>query len=318
MNIGGIDVNTSGGTGPGRSHRAGMSLVEFARTFPDDEATRVWCESVFWPIGPVCPHCGTDNAQSNVRHPTMAHRCRECPRKPFFSVKTDTGMQGSKVGYQTWATAMYLFLSSLKGVSSMKLHRDLGVTQKTAWHLAMRLRRAFEQRHGKFLGPVEVDETYVGGRRRGKRGRGADGKSIVVGAWDRATGTISAVVTPDSKRVTLHRFIEDRVDELGSVYTDEWVAYRKMPRYHVSVNHKAYEWATEDGVSTNGIESFWSMLKRAHKGTFHKLSAKHMQRYVEEFCGRHNVRELDTADQMLLVARAMRGKRLTYRDLVAG
>ena len=117
--------------------------------------------------------------------------------------------------------------------------------------------------------------------------------------------------------MTLHRFIEDRVDELGSVYTDEYVAYRKMNRYHVTVNHKAYEWATEDGVGTNGIESFWSMLKRAHKGTFHKLSAKHVQRYVDEFAGRHNVRELDTADQMLIVARAMRGKRLTYRELTA-
>ena len=118
-------------------------------------------------------------------------------------------------------------------------------------------------------------------------------------------------------RATLHRFIEDRVDELGSVYTDELKSYRKMPRYHVSVKHKAYEWVSDDGVSTNGIESFWSMLKRAHKGTFHKMSAKHVQRYVDEFAGRHNLRELDTADQMLLVARSMRGKRLRYADLVA-
>ena len=160
-----------------------------------------------------------------------------------------------------------------------------------------------------------MDETYVGGKKRG--GQGGRYKTIVAGARDRATGTISAVVVPDTKRVTLHRFVEDRVDELGSVYTDELNSYQKMNRYHFSINHGAFEWANDDGVSTNGIESFWSMLKRAHKGTFHKLSEKHMQRYVEEFCGRHNVRELDTTDQMPLVARSMRGKRLMYRELTA-
>ena len=316
MNIGGIDVNTTRRNGPGKSYRDGLSLVEIARMFPNDEVARAWFEAAFWPTGPRCPRCGTDNVQSDVRHPTMTHRCRECPRKPFFSLKTGTIMEGSKLGYQTWAIAVYLLTTSLKSVSSMKMSRDLGVTQKTAWHLAMRLRRAFEQRHGKFLGPVEVDETFVGGKMRG--GQGGVGKAIVVGAWDRATGTISATVTPDRKRVTLHRFIEDRVDELGSVYTDELKAYKKISRYHVSVNHSKYEWVSDDGVSTNGIESFWSMLKRSHKGTFHKLSAKHMQRYVDEFCGRHNLRELDTEDQMLLVVRSMRGKRLRYSDLVAG
>ena len=266
----------------------------------------------------VCPHCGTGNVQSNTSHPTMTHRCRECPRKPFFSVKTGTVMQGSKVGYQMWATAMYLFLSSLKGVSSMKLHRDLGVTQKTAWHLAMR--------HPQGLRADGTGSSSVRSRwtRPTSAGRSAGARAVASRPSSPRRGTArpersAAVVIPDTKRVTLHRFIEDRVDELGSVYTDELrVVLEDEPRYHFSRSITASSSGRPtDGVNTNGIESFWSMLKRAHKGTFHKLSEKHMQRYVEEFSGRHNVRELDTADQMLLVARSMRGKRLTYRELTA-
>ena len=153
---------------PGKSHREGITLLQLARMFPDDAAAAAWFRKLWWPDGPHCPHCGTTNAQSDIKHPTMTHRCRECPKRPIFSMKTGTLMEGSKLGYQTWAFAVYLVTTNLKGVSSMKLHRDLGVSQKTAWHLAHRIRDAWKAKGEPFAGPVEVDETYIGGKEKNR------------------------------------------------------------------------------------------------------------------------------------------------------
>ncbi len=144
---------------PGRHHRKDLSLIDITRMFPDDATAAAWFAEERWPDGPRCPHCGSDNVQCNVKHPTMTHRCRACPKKPLFSLKTGTVMQGSKLGYQVWAIAIYLISTNLKSVSSMKLHRDLSVTQKTAWHLAHRIRKAMDIPEESFSGPVEVDET---------------------------------------------------------------------------------------------------------------------------------------------------------------
>ena len=142
---------------PGKSHREGISLTKLIRMFPDDAMARKWIEAVVWPDGPTCPRCGSFNVQSGIKHKSMTHRCRDCEGKPRFSVKTGTVMQSSKLGYQTWALAAYLVTTNLKGVSSMKLHRDLEITQKSAWHLAHRLRKAYEAGHPLFAGPVEGD-----------------------------------------------------------------------------------------------------------------------------------------------------------------
>ncbi|MYD95023.1 MAG: IS1595 family transposase [Chloroflexi bacterium] len=309
----------SGARGPGRSHREGLGLRELIRMFPDDETARAWFESKLWPSGPFCPHCGSTSEQADIKHKTMTHRCRDCPDKRMFSVRVGSVMEGSKLGYQTWAIAIYLTVTSLKSVSSMKLHRDLGVTQKTAWYLMHRLRKAFEEgRLAPFAGPTEVDETYVGGRKkRGTPGRGVKGKAVVAGAKDRVTKKVRAEAIPNTRKGTLQRFVVAHA-EIGSlVYTDDHRSYLDMPwHHHEAVQHSVGEYVRGQ-INTNGIESFWSVLKRAHKGVFHKLSPKHLDRYVQEFAGKHNARESNTIEQMGQLAAGMAGKRLSYEDLIA-
>ncbi len=312
-------------TGPGKSDRQGITLIQLLDMFPDDDTARGWFESKIWPSGPFCLRCGSKDVVE-VKHPTMSHRCRDCRRagdKALFSVKIGSVMEGSKLSFRTWAIAIYLFATSLKSVSSMKLHRDLGITQRAAWHLAHRIRTAYDAGDlEKFTGPVEVDESFFGGkRRRGSpiKGRGAVGKAPVAGVIDRETGQVSARVVSDVKGHTLQQFVVDNV-EIGSVvYTDEHASYHGLGRYwfhHESVKHSVGEYV-RDQAHTNGIESFWSVLKRAYNGTFHKISHKHLDRYVQEFAGKHNSRDMDTVEQMEAVVIGMRGKRLRYADLIA-
>ena len=151
---------------PGKAHREGISLKKLMAMFPDEDAARQWIEAQVWPDGPYCPRCGSFNVQCGIKHRSMTHRCRDCPNRPQFSLKTGTVMQGTKLPYRDWAIAIYLLATNLKGVSSMKLHRDLEITQKSAWHLSHRLRKAFENGNPLFTGPVEADETYIGGKRK--------------------------------------------------------------------------------------------------------------------------------------------------------
>ena len=148
---------------PGKSHRKGLTLLEVADMFRDEDTAREWIEEQRWPGGPRCPDCDTKNVQSHVKHPTMTHRCRECPGKPFFSFRKRSVMERSKIPYRSWAIALYLFTTNLKGISSMRLHRELGISQKSAWFILHRLRKAAETGVGPFAGPVEVDETYLAG-----------------------------------------------------------------------------------------------------------------------------------------------------------
>ena len=294
--------------------------------FPDNAAAERWFTEKRWPNGPHCPSCGSTNFQSGAAHKTMPYRCREKECRKRFSVRVGTVMEASNLGFQTWAIAIYLSLTSLKSVSSMKLHRDLKITQKSAWHLAHRLREAFASGRGAFGGPVEADETYFGGRRKNmsktKRsalnGRGTVGKSVVIGVKDRDTNEVRAKVIPSTDAPTLQGFVREHAREGVVVYTDEATAYAGLARDfdHTAVNHSVGEYV-RDMAHTNGIESFWSMLKRAHKGTFHKISQKHLDRYITEFAGRHNVRNSDTVDQMVGVVVGMAGKRLRYSDLIA-
>ena len=153
---------------PGKSHRKGMTLQQLFRMFPNDEAAAKWFAEKRWPDGPHCPYCGSTNVQSGAKHKTMPYRCREKACAKRFSVRTKTPMEASNLGYQTWAIALYQVTTNLKGVSSMKLHRDLGITQRSAWFLAHRLREAWKDDGPQFSGPVEVDETYIGGKEKNK------------------------------------------------------------------------------------------------------------------------------------------------------
>ena len=206
----------------------------------------------------------------------------------------------------------------------MKLHRDIGVTQKTAWFMLHRIREAWASEAETFNGPVEADETCVGGLRRNmsnaKRkelsGRGAVGKTAVAGIKDRATNKVRAKMVERTDSETLQGFIADSVKPGAALYTDDASAYRGCVDFeHESVRHSVAEYV-RGMAHTHGIESFWSMLKRARKGTFHKLSAKHLRRYVNEFAGRRGIRNADTIDQMESVVAGWVGRRLLFSDLV--
>ncbi len=229
-------------------------------------------------------------------------------------------MQPSNLPCRIWAIAVYLCLTDLKGVSSMKLHRDLDITQKSAWRLAHRLRKSFE------AGPVETHETYIGGKRRnmGKSRRkdltrrGAVGKEAVVGVKDRETRQVVAAQAQGTDAGHLAGHVTDHVRTGGTLYTDEGAAYNAHDPFfdHESVNHSVGEFVRGQ-AHTNGMESFWSMLKRGYQGTYHKMSPRHLDRYVTEFAGRHNLHEKDTIDQMTGLVNGMEGKQLRYQDLTA-
>ena len=307
---------------PGKHFRKGLSLTALTRMFPDDETAEKWFAEVRWPNGPACPYCGSVNVQSGIKHRTMTHRCRDCPDRRMFSLRTGTAMQSSKLGYQIWAIATYLLTTNLKGVSSMKLHRDVDITQKSAWFLAHRLRKSFDGKAGgPMAGPVEADETYIGGKarnmhaskRRELRGRGGVDKTAVAGIKDRATGRVAAKVVARTDGATLRGFVEDHAADGAKVYTDEASAYNGLEN-HEAVRHSVGEYV-RGMAHTAGVESFWSMLKRGYNGTYHHLSPEHLQRYVREFEGRHNIRNQDTLDQMAAIVRGLDGKRLRYDDL---
>ena len=306
---------------PGRAYRQGISLIELSEMFPNEATARTWFENQRWSDGIRCARCNGSEVSLVPNAKPMPYRCRPC--RQYFSIRTGTVMERSKITLKKWAYAIYLCTTNLKGVSSLKLHRDLKITQKSAWFMAHRIRRALKD--GGFLaaGPVEADETFVGGKeinkhadRKLRAGRGKVGKTPVAGVRDRATGHVSAAVVPDISKATLGPFVASRTAPGATIYTDEWWGYRDLPNRQ-TVRHGVGQWV--DGQAhTNGLESFWSMLKRGYHGTYHHMSPKHLDRYVSEFATRQNLRELDTADLMGEVAARMVGERLTYAELTAG
>ena len=249
---------------PGKSHREGITLMQLTDMFPDNVTASAWFESLVWPDGRHCPRCGGTETREASKTSGLPYYCPACQRA--FSVRIGTALERSKVSMRQWVFAIYLDMTSLKGVSSMKLHRDIGVSQKTAWFMLHRIREAWaSEREALFSGPVEADETYIGGKRKnmpkGKRakltGRGAVGKAAVVGAKDRTTKHVSARVVERTDAHTLQGFVRERTAPGAKVFTDDANAYEGLGNGfdHETVRHSVGEYV-RGMAHTNGIESF--------------------------------------------------------------
>lgn len=290
--------------------------------YQNDDAAREYLESVRWPNGPVCPHCGgTGNTTKlNLTRRVGVHQCNDCRKQ--FTVTVGTVFERSHIPLHKWLQATYLLCSSKKGMSNHQMHRMLGVTYKTAWFMTHRLREAmvgeFDGVLGGNGGTVEVDETYIGlreGLTPANKVRGGHHKNTVVSLVERGREVRSFHVEKANAETVIALMLEN-VDPSANIMTDESAIYGPVADFfsgHGSVRHMyPYREFSRGNVHTNTIEGFFSIFKRGMKGVYHHCSAEHLSRYVAEFDFRYNRRDVNDLERTEAALRGIHGKRLYY------
>lgn len=301
------------------------SVIQLMQKFSTVEVCEAHLASIRWPDGnAVCPHCGSKKTYK--RKAGFKYVCADAGCKKNFTVKSNTIFGDTKISLQSWFVAIYLLTFHKKGISSNQLAADLGVTQKTAWFMLHRIRHAVEQKtfDAPKSGVFECDEAYMGGKAKwkhknkktGKRGRNNEAFQPVFGMRDH-NGIVVAMKVKDTSRLTIQPIIEQIARKGSLVMTDEWGAYNGLSENydHRVVMHKCKEYVTQDGITTNGIENYWSHLKRTVTSTYHAVSPKHLDAYIYTQSFRYNNRGLHQADLHKLVLAGTNGKRLTYNAL---
>jgi transposase-like protein len=303
-----------------------LNLVTLVKRFGTEEAARGYLEAMRWPNGPVCPRCGGADPyrlkpRSNSKRPGRAGllKCRACRKQ--FTVTVGTIFEDSHIPLTTWVIALHLMAASKKGMSAHQLHRMLGVTYKSAWFMAHRIRWAMTQEPlaSKLSGIVEADETYVSGGQgaTGRHGRGEHQVPVftLVERGGRARSFVPERVTA----VNVEAILSRHASPDSEIMTDEGVWYKHVGRHfkkgHQTVAHSKGEYA-RGIVHTNTVEGFLSLLKRGIVGTFHHVSARHLHRYLAEFDFRYSLRSVTDGERAALLAKAAEGKRLAFSGTV--
>lgn len=301
-----------------------ISVFDFFQLFPDEDEAMRYLENLRWEDGTFCPHCEGERITKLKRR--WFYLCKDCRKK--FTVRTDTVFQRSHIPLNKWLYAMYMLETARKGISSVQLSKELGITQKSAWFMLHRLREACDVEAIPLSGEVEIDETFVGGSKsrmhyvkKKELPPGPFGNKVpVLGMRERESGRVIAYPVPDVGNYTLSRNVLEYVEQGSTIYTDEHPGYDYLQDWyeHRTVNHTRGQF--QDGqTTTNGIESIWAVLKRGYRGVYHYWSKKHMERYVNEFVFRLNAggNDVPIMKRMELLIRNAFNKRLTYEELTA-